>query len=236
MPDATPPSTAAAPARTVRSFVRRGGRITPGQQRALGRLWPRYGLAFDGGRLDLDRAFGRHAPRTLEIGFGDGETLVALAAAQPSRDFLGVEVHAPGVGHCLLGAEAAGLANLRIVQHDAVEVLAQALDAGALEEVLIFFPDPWPKKRHHKRRLLQGEFVALLATRLAPGGRLRLATDWEPYAVAMLEALGANAAFTNAAADGRWVPRPAARPVTKFERRGTRLGHTVRDLEFERVG
>ncbi len=224
----------AAPHRAIRSFVRREGRITPAQQRALTECWPRYGAEFGGGALDLDALFGRHAPRTLEIGFGDGETLVALATAHPERDYLGIEVHAPGVGHCLLRAAAAGLANLRVVRHDAVEVLERGLAPGALEEVLIYFPDPWPKKRHHKRRLVQPAFAALLASRLAPGGTLRLATDWAPYAEWMREVLDASPAFANAAGADGFVPRPAARPVTKFERRGARLGQAARDLEYRR--
>ena len=221
--------------RAIRSFVRRGGRTTPAQQRALTELWPCFGLDTAELPLDLDTAFGRRAPRTLEIGFGNGDTLVALAAAQPEHDFLGVEVHAPGVGRCLLGAAAAGLTNLRVVRRDAVELLQHAIADAALDEVLIYFADPWPKKRHHKRRLVQPGFVALLARRLRPGGRLRLATDWEPYAQSMLAVLGASPAFRNCAAVGGYVPRPAARPETRFERRGTRLGHLVRDLEFERV-
>ena len=222
--------------RAIRSFVRRGGRTTPAQQRALEELWPRFGLDSADALLDLGTIFGRRALRTLEIGFGNGDTLVALAAAHPGRDFLGVEVHAPGIGRCLLGAAAAGLGNLRIVRRDAVELLRVAIDDAALDEVLIYFADPWPKKRHHKRRLVQSDFVALLARRLQPGGRLRLATDWEPYAQWMLAVLGASPAFRNCAADGSYVPRPPARPQTRFERRGELLGHVVRDLEFERVG
>jgi tRNA (guanine-N7-)-methyltransferase len=171
----------------------------------------------------------------LEIGFGDGDTLVQLAAQRPERDFLGIEVHPPGVGHCLLAADAAGLTNLRVVQHDAVEVLEQSVPDAALDEVLVYFADPWPKKRHHKRRLVQPPFLRLLARKMKPGGVLRLATDWEPYAEWMLEALAAVSEFRNRAPDGRYVPRPPERPVTKFERRGERLGHTARDLEFERA-
>jgi tRNA (guanine-N7-)-methyltransferase len=185
--------------------------------------------------LDLAGLFGRDAPRTLEIGFGNGENLAALAAARPERDFLGVEVHRPGVGRLLLSLEAAGLANVRIVCHDAVDVLEQQLAPGSLEEILILFPDPWPKKRHHKRRLIQPAFVALLASRLGAGGVLRLATDWEPYAREMLETLAAQSALANLAADGAFVPRPAERAPTRFERRGQRLGHEVWDLAFRRV-
>lgn len=223
-----------APHRAIRSFVKRGGRVTVAQQRALAELWPRYGVDPGTAALDLDALFGRRAPRTLEIGFGDGETLVTLAAAHPERDYLGLEVHAPGVGHCLLRAAAAGLGNLKLAQHDAVEVLERSLAVAALDEVLIYFPDPWPKKRHHKRRLLQPPFAALLASRIAPGGRLRLATDWAPYAEWMREVLDASAAFSNVAGSAGYVPRPAERPVTKFERRGTRLGHAARDLEYLR--
>ena len=222
--------------RAIRSFVRRGGRTTPAQQRALTELWPRFGLETTEQALEFESVFDRRAPRTLEIGFGNGDTLVALAAADPRRDFIGVEVHAPGVGRCLLGAAAAGLTNLRIVRRDAVELLQGAIADAALDEVLIYFPDPWPKKRHHKRRLVQPDIVALLARRLRLGGRLRLATDWEPYALWMLKVLGAAPALRNCAADGGYVQRPAARPQTRFERRGARLGHLVRDLEFERVG
>jgi tRNA (guanine-N7-)-methyltransferase len=233
MPNAVPPTTPGPPRPAIRSFVKRGGRITVGQQRALAALWPRFGIDYTGEPLDLDALFGRRAPRTLEIGFGDGESLVALARAQPARDFLGVEVHAPGIGHCLLAAS--GLTNLRLMRHDAVEVLEHSLAPAAVDEVLIYFADPWPKKRHHKRRLIQPPFVALLASRIAAGGRLRLATDWQPYADWMLDVLGASPMFRNVAGAARYVPRPAERPVTKFERRGSRLGHTARDLEFERL-
>lgn len=223
--------------RRIRSFVLRAGRITAAQQRALEALWPRYGLEPPlptAGPLDLDAVFGRRAPRSLEIGFGNGDNLLALAAAHPERDFLGVEVHRAGVGHLLLGAEAAGLENLRVICHDAVEVLEHAIAPAALDEVLILFPDPWHKKRHHKRRLVQPNFVALLASRLAPGGRLQLATDWEPYAQQMLDVVGASADFVNLAGAAGYMPRPAWRALTRFERRGQRLGHGVWDLSFAR--
>ena len=232
MPDTVSP---AGPRRTVRSFVKRGGRITIAQARALADLWPRYGVEYTGAPLDLDELFGRRGPRTLEIGFGDGESLLALAAADPERDFLGIEVHAPGIGRCLLGAAAAKLPNLRLMQHDAVEVLEYSLPHGSLDEVLIYFPDPWPKKRHHKRRLIQADVVALLASRLAPRGRLRLATDWQPYAEWMRAVLDASPDFRNTAGAAGYVPRPRERPVTKFERRGTRLGHVAHDLEYLRA-
>jgi tRNA (guanine-N7-)-methyltransferase len=222
-----------APRRGIRSYVLRAGRITQAQKRALEELMPRYGIPFDGRPLDLDAAFGRRAPRVLEIGFGNGDTLVEMAARQPASDFIGAEVHPPGVGHCLLAIQAAGLANVRVVAHDAVDVLRDGLAPASLDEVHLYFPDPWPKKRHHKRRIVQPEFVALVASRLRPGGTLRLATDWEPYAAWMLEVLGASPDFRNAAPGGGCIDRPE-RGATRFERRGQRLGHAVFDLEFVR--
>jgi len=223
-----------APHRAIRSYVLRAGRITAAQKRALDELMPRYGLPFAGQPLDLDAAFGRRAPRVLEIGFGNGDTLVELAAQSPGTDFLGAEVHPPGVGHCLLAIKAARLANVRIVMHDAVELLREGLAPASLDEVLLYFPDPWPKKRHHKRRIVQPDFVALVASRLKPDGRFRLATDWEPYAAWMLEVLGASPEFRNAAPHGGCVERPG-RGATRFERRGRRLGHAVFDLDWCRV-
>jgi len=220
--------------RAIRSFVRRSGRQTVAQTRAITELWPRYGIEFHGSRIDLADVFGRVAPRTLEIGFGDGDSLVTMASRHPERDYLGLEVHEPGVGHCLLAAEALDLRNLRIISHDAVEVLSTGLVANDLDEVLIYFPDPWPKTRHHKRRLIQPHFVSLLSRRVRPGGHVRLATDWAPYAEWMLEVLSASADFVNAASDGRFMPRPLTRPETKFERRGHRLGHRSHDLDFVR--
>ena len=222
-----------APRQPIRSFVLRAGRITAAQKRALEELLPRYGIPFAPGPLDLDRAFGRSAPRVLEIGFGNGDTLVELAAAAPDRDFIGVEVHPPGVGHCLLEIESRGLRNVRVIAHDAVEVLSQQVAPAALDEVLLYFPDPWPKKRHHKRRIVQPAFAALVADRLKPGGAFRLATDWEPYAAWMLEVLSASPDLENAAADGGCIERPG-RSATRFENRGRRLGHAVFDLEFRR--
>jgi tRNA (guanine-N7-)-methyltransferase len=220
--------------RSIRSFVKRGGRQTIAQARAMSELWPRYGVDFDGQPIDLDSLFGRNGHKTLEIGFGDGNSLVAVAQRHPERDYLGVEVHEPGVGHCLLAAEHFALTNVRLISHDAVDVLSRGLVADALDEVLIYFPDPWPKTRHHKRRLIQPAFVALLAQRMRCGGHLRLATDWAPYAEWMLEVLGDSSDFVNAASDRRFVPRPPDRPETKFERRGHRLGHSSYDLEFRR--
>ncbi len=220
--------------RSIRSFVTRAGRITAAQQRALGELWPRYGIEHDSKQLELSVSFGREAPRTLEIGFGNGENLAALAHAHPQRDYLGIEVHRPGVGRLLLALEQGGLANVRVICHDAVEVLERQIAPASLAEVLVLFPDPWPKKRHHKRRLIQAPFVALIARALAPGGTLRLATDWQPYALEMLTLLAASAEFVNLAPGGGFSERPAERTPTRFERRGTRLGHEVWDLAFRR--
>jgi tRNA (guanine-N7-)-methyltransferase len=224
----------AAHPRPIRSFVTRAGRITPAQQRALATLWPKYGVDTVEGPLDLERLFARAAPRTLEIGFGNGENLIALAAAHPERDYLGIEVHRPGVGRLLLALEERRLGNVRVICRDAVEVLERHMGPASLEEILILFPDPWPKKRHHKRRLMQPAFVARLAGVLASGGLLRCATDWRPYALEMLEILGATAGLINLAADGGFVARPTERPPTRFERRGERLGHEVWDLAFRR--
>jgi tRNA (guanine-N7-)-methyltransferase len=222
--------------RPIRSFVMRAGRMTAGQSRALEDLWPRYGVDYAPTPLDLPALFGRDAPRTLEIGFGNGEHLAQLAAAHPERDYFGIEVHRPGVGHLLMLAEAANLANLRVSDHDAVEVLSEQFPSASLDEVLVLFPDPWHKKRHHKRRLIQPLFIELLATRLRPGGVLRLATDWEEYALQMLEVMrAAPALFGNLSPGGEWMPRPEERAPTRFEKRGARLGHGVWDLAFRRL-
>jgi tRNA (guanine-N7-)-methyltransferase len=221
--------------RSIRSFVTRAGRITPAQQRALDELWPRFGVEFAPAVLDVRALFGRAARCTIEIGFGNGDNLLDLAAAQPERDFLGVEVHRSGVGRVLLALETRQLHNVRLICHDAVEVLEQQIPQDSVDEILILFPDPWPKKRHHKRRLVQAPFAALAASRLAPGGRLRLATDWQPYALEMLETLRTIAPLENLASDGGFVSRPADREPTRFERRGERLGHDVWDLAFRRT-
>jgi tRNA (guanine-N7-)-methyltransferase len=221
--------------RSIRSFVTRSGRITEAQQRALERLWPKYGIEFAAGPLAAHTLYGRDAARTLEIGFGNGENLAALAAGQRERDFLGVEVHRPGVGRLLQALESQGLTNVRLICHDAVEVLSQQIAPHWLQEILIFFPDPWPKKRHHKRRLVQDGFARLAAARLAPGGVLRIATDWQPYALEMLATLTGVAELQNLATDGTFVARPAERVPTRFERRGAGLGHAVWDLAFRRT-
>jgi tRNA (guanine-N7-)-methyltransferase len=212
----------------------RTGRMTSGQARALEELWPRYGVEYSPAPLSLDLLFGRSAPRTLEIGFGNGEHLASLAADHPERDYFGIEVHRPGVGHLLMLAQTRNLTNLRVSSHDAVEVLRDQVAPGALDEVLVLFPDPWHKKRHHKRRLIQAPFVELLASRLALGGVFRLATDWEPYAQQMLEVTTACASFANLSPTGDWMPRPDERAPTRFEKRGARLGHGVWDLAFRR--
>jgi tRNA (guanine-N7-)-methyltransferase len=233
-PAAAGPDTDAAPhRRSIRSFVARAGRMTVAQERAWRDLWPRYGLAETDQALDLDAAFGRAAARTLEIGFGNGESLVALAQAHPDEDFLGIEVHRPGVGHLMLRAESLGLGNIRVACRDAVEVLSRQLPDASLDAVLLYFPDPWPKKRHHKRRILQPAFVDLVASRLKSGGRFRLATDWQNYAEQMLAVAGGCALLENEF-DAGYAPRPDSRPLTRFEARGQRLGHEVWDLCFRK--
>lgn len=207
----------------MRSFVRRSGRITAGQRRALDTLWPRWGLSPPVGHLDLDAIFGRKGARTLEIGFGDGEVLLAMAAASPEEDFIGVEVHEPGIGHCLLGIESRGLGNLRLIRADALEVLESWLEPASLDRINLFFPDPWPKKRHHKRRLVQPPFLAMASRCLKAGGVLHIATDWPPYAEQIAALLEADTNFDALAS-------PAHRPATKFQRRGARLGHPIRDI------
>jgi len=222
--------------RPIRSFVMRTGRMTAGQTRAIDELWPKHGVEYSPQLLALDAVFGRAAPCTLEIGFGNGEHLAALATAHPERNYLGIEVHRPGVGHLLLLAQTRNLTNIRASTHDAVEVLRDQIAPGALDEVLVLFPDPWHKKRHHKRRLIQPPFVELVASRMCAGGVLRLATDWEEYALQMLEVLGASKhLFANLSPTGDWMPRPDERAPTRFEKRGARLGHGVWDLAFRRI-
>ncbi len=231
-PAATEAGPASAHHRPVRSFVLRQGRMSAAQQRALDELFPRFGLPFAAAPLDFDRAFGRRAPRVLEIGCGMGETTAAIAAARPNDDFLGVEVHTPGVGSLLKQVAAQGLTNVRVIRHDAVDVVAAMIPVASLAGIHVFFPDPWPKKRHHKRRLLKSGFVHELARRLAPGGYLHVATDWEDYAHEALATLQAEPLLANTAAD--FAPRPTYRPLTKFEARGLKLGHGVWDLVFRK--
>ena len=232
---ADPPADDASTAhhRPVRSFVLRQGRMSPAQQCALDLLLPRFGLPWQESPLDFDRVFGRRAPRVLEIGFGMGETTAAIAQAHPEQDFLGIEVHGPGVGALLQRIEQSGLANVRVVRHDAVTVVGSMIPEESLAGIHVFFPDPWPKKRHHKRRLLTASFVHALAQRLVPGGYLHVATDWEDYAQEMLATLRAEPLLANSA-EG-FTPRPAWRPQTKFEARGRKLGHGVWDLLFTRA-
>ena len=218
--------------RRIRSFVRREGRLTEGQQAAIREGWPRWGVDFVPTQIDWDQIFGRQAPRYLEIGFGMGGATAEIARAHPQQDYLGIEVHRPGVGNLLKLIEQDGLTNLRLMTHDAVDVVEQMIAAESLDGILIFFPDPWHKARHHKRRLIQPEFVRKLVTRLKPGGTIHCATDWENYAEQMLEVLSAEPALENTAAG--YAPRPAYRPLTKFENRGLKLGHGVWDLVFRR--
>lgn len=220
--------------RSIRSFVLRQGRMTEAQQRHLIEQMPRIGVPYRVAPLDLDAAFGRRAPRIVEIGFGMGETTATIARGRPDEDFLAIEVHGPGVGNlCKLVAEA-GICNIRIMQHDAVEILRDMLAERSLAGVHVFFPDPWHKKRHHKRRIIQADFVSLIASRLAPGGYLHCATDWEEYAEWMMRVLSAEPLLQNSAPEAGYAPRPDYRPLTKFEQRGLRLGHGVWDLVFRR--
>jgi len=237
--------------RRIRSFVVRAGRLTAGQERAWQELWPRYGIELSAQPLELDKIFNRVAPRILEIGFGTGDALLAYAQLHPDHDCLGIEVHPPGVGHLLLKIQEAALTNVRVICHDAVEILSQCLAADCLDEVHIFFPDPWHKKRHHKRRLIQLPFVDLLARVLKSSGVVKLGTDWQEYAEQMLKLMDEHAAFQNLASNNYltndqyrtpshpevlsgFVARPTHRPLTRFERRGHRLGHGVWDLAYRR--
>ncbi|MEZ5460791.1 tRNA (guanosine(46)-N7)-methyltransferase TrmB [Dokdonella sp.] len=229
------PSETASESRRVRSFVLRQGRITPAQQQAFESHWSRFGLDFTPTNVDLDDLYGRSAPVVLEIGFGNGEQLLHAGIHEPEKNFIGIEVHRPGVGRLMNGLAEAGIDNVRVSNHDAVEVLEKQISPGSLAEVRIYFPDPWPKKRHHKRRLIQPDFVRLLATRVAPGGLLHLATDWAEYAEHMLEVLDASAEWRNRAGLGAYSPTPAWRINTHFEKRGVRLGHGVWDLIHEKV-
>jgi tRNA (guanine-N7-)-methyltransferase len=219
--------------RGIRSYVLRQGRMSVAQKRAYGQLFAQYAVPFSEQPLDLDALFGRHAPTIVEIGFGMGETTAAIAQAHPENNYLGIEVHSPGVGSLLKLIGERALANVRIVQHDAVQVVEHMIAPGTLSGLHIFFPDPWPKKRHHKRRLIQPPFVHLLASSLAPGGYLHLATDWEDYAQQMLDVLNREPLLINTVPD--YAPRPDHRPLTKFEQRGRKLGHPVWDLVFRRA-
>jgi tRNA (guanine-N7-)-methyltransferase len=220
--------------RRIRSFVLRAGRTTPAQERALGELWPSFGIDLSETPLNLEAVFGRTAPRCLEIGFGVGEVIGSLAQANPHIDYLGIEVHRAGVGRLLLRAQQNSLTNMRLICHDAVDVLRDHVPDAAFDHILVFFPDPWHKKRHHKRRLIEASFVTLLAAKLRAGGTLRLATDWQGYAEQMLMVCNAEPALQSLSRDSTYVPRPDFRPPTRFERRGERLGQGVWDLAYER--
>jgi tRNA (guanine-N7-)-methyltransferase len=221
--------------RTIRSFVRRTGRMTPSQEKALEELWPKHGIEYDTTCLDLDTVFGRQADRVLEIGFGNGDTLVQAAAEHPDVDFIGLEVHEPGVGHCLLKARDAGIGNLRVISHDAIEVLRDQIADAALSRINLYFPDPWPKKRHHKRRIVNEPFLELAAAKLNPGGTLHIATDWENYAEHIDEILSDSPEFRLAERQRHNGDQPLDRYTTKFETRGLKLGHQIWDWRFERV-
>ncbi|MCV2885744.1 tRNA (guanosine(46)-N7)-methyltransferase TrmB [Aestuariibacter sp. AA17] len=221
--------------RKVQSFVKREGRLTKGQANAIENNWSEMGLEHQNGLLDFNQVFGRTAPVVLEIGFGMGKSLVEMAKNAPDHDYIGIEVHRPGVGACLMEAEEQGVTNLRVFEHDAVEVLADCVPDSSLARVQLFFPDPWHKKRHHKRRIVQPEFVQKLRGKLAIGGVFHMATDWENYAEHMLEVMSDAEGYQNQSVSNDYVPRPDHRPLTKFEQRGHRLGHGVWDLMFERV-
>ena len=221
--------------RSIRSFVIRNGRLTEAQQDAIDNILPVLGIPFASSCVNFDEYFERTAPLWLEIGFGNGDALLHLAEQHPHVNVIGVEVHAPGVGHLLNGIEQQQLSNLRVIRHDAVEVLETMLPPESIDRALVLFPDPWPKKRHSSRRIVQPDTLQLFASRLAPGGSLRMATDWQPYAHWMLECGNAEASLINAATDGGFAERPAERPVTRFERRGLRLGHGVWDLWYKKA-
>ncbi|MCG7983565.1 MAG: tRNA (guanosine(46)-N7)-methyltransferase TrmB [Candidatus Thiodiazotropha lotti] len=221
--------------RPIRSYVLRQGRMTEGQQRAYEALWPRYGVELKSGQLDLSGLFEQTQPATLEIGFGNGESLRQMAQNQPEHNFLGVEVHGPGVGHLMIQLDQHQLNNVRILKHDAMELLRHHLQPGSLQRVQLYFPDPWHKRKHNKRRIVQDEFAELVHRALIPGGILHMATDWEDYARQMMNVLSAHPGFNNQAGEGNFSPRPETRPLTKFEQRGERLGHGVWDLLFERL-
>lgn len=221
--------------RRVRSFVRRQGRLTKRQEDALTGLWPSAGVDFTTELLDFTALFGRDAPVTLEIGFGMGTSLVEMAKQNPDKNYLGIEVHAPGVGACLADAQDAGVKNLRVMCHDAIEVLDKMIPDSSLHMVQLFFPDPWHKARHNKRRIVQLPFAEKIRTKLTQGGIFHMATDWQPYAEHMLEVMTQAPGYRNLSVTQDYVPRPDTRPVTKFEKRGHRLGHGVWDLMFERM-
>ena len=220
--------------RTIRSFVRRQGRMTASQEQALAELWSKYGLEPGDELLDLDAVFGRSAPRVLEIGFGMGDSLAEMAEAHPQNDYLGIEVHRPGVGRLLSRAEEQGSTNVRVFCFDAIEILKKQIAYESLDRVLLFFPDPWHKRRHNKRRIVQPDFVQMIRSKLKPGGVFHMATDWKEYAKEMMAVMSEAEGFENIAGEGEYSERPEYRPITKFERRGHRLGHGIWDLLFKK--
>lgn len=226
---------AAKPKRQIRSFVKREGRLSQRQSRALAELLPVYGLVHQNGVFDFDAIFNRQAPRILEIGFGMGKSLVEMACEHPEFDYIGIEVHRPGVGACLADMQDMQLNNIRVIEHDAVEILKDNIADVSLNKLQLFFPDPWHKKRHHKRRIVQPEFAELVRHKLEIGGVFHMATDWENYAEHMLEVMSQAPGYKNLSVSADYVPRPDSRPLTKFENRGQKLGHGVWDLMFERT-
>jgi tRNA (guanine-N7-)-methyltransferase len=221
--------------RTVRSFVKRAGRTTEGQEKALEEVWPVMGLEIKGGPVDFNEVFGREAPVVLEIGFGMGDSLLEMASREPNKNFVGIEVHSPGVGRLLSNANEEGLTNIRVYAEDAVEVFKQCVPDNSLDTLQLFFPDPWHKKRHHKRRIVQSDFAQSIRKKLKVGGYFHMATDWENYAEHMMEVMSAAEGYKNKMGDGQYSPQPEWRPVTKFQRRGERLGHGIWDLMFEKT-
>ena len=221
--------------RTIKSFVKREGRLTAGQQRALDVLWPEFGIDYSTDLLDIDHLFTQTAPLVLEIGFGNGDSLFQMAQNNPDKNYIGIEVHRPGVGHLLQLIETHNVNNLKVICHDAVDVIENQIPDNSLDRVQLFFPDPWHKKKHNKRRIVQQPFVDLLAQKLKPGGIFHLATDWQNYAEHMLDILSNNSNFKNLSRENDFVARPDDRPITKFEKRGHKLGHGVWDLLFSRI-
>lgn len=221
--------------KSIRSYVVRGGRMTDAQEKAFNRWWPQFGLSLFDGAVDLSQLFNREAPLVLEIGFGMGDSLVYMAENEPEKNFIGIEVHPPGVGRLINNAGKAELENIKVYMADAVDVLEDCIADASIDRFQLYFPDPWHKKKHNKRRIIQPEFVQALRQKIKIGGVIHLATDWEPYAEHMMEVMCAAEGFKNCEGDYHYAPRPDYRPITKFEKRGERLGHGVWDVMFERT-
>lgn len=221
--------------RTIRSFVVRSGRTTEGQRKAMEKNWPRFGIEYTGALIDWESSFSRRAPLWIEIGYGNGAQTAHLAKIHPQINFLGIEIHLPGVGHLLKLADDDQLDNLKLIRHDAVEVLSECVEDSSVDQIMLFFPDPWPKKKHHKRRIVQPDFINLVANKLKPAGRFHLATDWEPYAEWMLESISMHPQLRNTSTSGHFIVPPDYRLLTKFENRGIKKGHGVWDLMFEKT-